>query len=760
MFSNITISDLLMTIVGLGELVIKLFLLYIIWDILSWIFRTFIVPIVERRAYFFKYSFDTWYFERFRRIFWIFRLGLNKRWAIHKTLIGYVARSTFRDNQDSIANDIYVVGYFGRERVGQAKFIEGVCKIILRRTNTQGDEFNDNDPVGYIDPSGKVFKYYQDRNALLDGTKLKVPVFIGQCEDPTINKKTIYETEGEENDDDTLRHIIEERREDFGATTNTEDPDELHNQIAQLKAGKVPKLGDTWFSFRENYPPSKKVKTICLKSGGSVPDGRKRISGFGFWRYLQVYAFPWDFKRLGWGYGYCKEDFFRMPLKEQDNGIRLINRAGAALLLIEKEGLLDYEDERVRDNRKGMAATAILSLCLYYLGFNWIWEGVTLREWFPFLGTILSRVLAMVILFLFVWSIVHTFRKIMMDISPRFERFLEMLNRNTGVIRLVNTIIGICVLGLFFSYSIISYPFVALFISTLIAVVTNRIAFKQRKWEIDDPFNRRNNKEEDTNDGEEISGDDLDIKTYKWDLDTPIKTIPNEFEIKFSKKDILTLRLHNPFRKGSTDGETYANTVSKMIQDELRKPELKSYIQRVRVKINYIAMNENMSFLDKLHLILSFAQPPNIEHEFDIKCRELVVEAKGIPEYLIDQKEGGFLEYCRFPTESLYDKRGDCDCHAAIASALLASFGITSCYITGKVNDGSGHAAVGVECTPELLNFLKPDNYFVDHKSGKKFLYVETTGSQSKVGDMPEGFENMLNDRERQIAIIYPTRKD
>jgi len=754
MFSNTSISDLLMTIVSLGQLVIKLLLYYIIWVIISWIFRTIIVPFFERRAYFYKYSFDTWYFERFRKFLWVFKLGINKRWAIHKTLVGYVTRSAFRDNQDANANDIYTVGYFGRERIGQAKFIDGVCKIILRKTNAQGDEFNDNDPVGFIDKSGKVFKYYQDRNALLNSIKLPLPVFIGQCEDPKCFKKEKYNTKGEENDDATLPYITDERSIEYNIAA--EGDTESNYSTDQPSAVNIPKLGDTWFSFRENYPSPKKVKPICLKSSGSVPDGRKRLSGLGFWRYHQVYAFPWDFKRLAWGYGVCKEDFLRSPLKEQDNGIRLINRAGAALLLIEKEGFLDYEDEIVRDDKKGMAATAILSLCLYYLGFYWIWLAVSSGELFPFLGTMLSRIVGMVLCFFFVWLFVHTFRKIMMDINPRFERFLEMLNRNTGVIGWVNLILGISFAGLILSLFIISYPFFALFLSTFVAVGINRLAYKQRKWEIDDPFKKRIKDNEDEHGEDEIiPTDDLEPREYNWELDSAIKTIQNQFVIQFSRSKITNLRLLNPFRKHYTGG-AYAEKVVAMIQDEFNKPTLHSYIRAAKLQLNKIAADENLSYIDKVHLILSFAQPPNMEYEFDHKCLELLVVPLMIPNDLRENSESGFKEYCRFPSESLYDKKGDCDCHAAIAAALLAACGITCCYITGNVNDGSGHAAVGVECTPELLRFLKSGNYFVDHVSGKRFLYVETTGSQCKVGDVPEGFENMLNERERQIAIVYP----
>jgi len=753
MFSNITIAGLLTTLLNLGIIIIKLFLLYLILQISSkiilWVYRSFIVPVFERRAYFFKYEKDVWYFESFRKLLWIFKLGRNKEWAIYKTLIGYVARSKFADNQDDAANDIYTVGYFGRERIGQAKFIDGVCKIILRRTNAQGDEFNDNDPVGYIDKTGKVFKYYKDRESLLKGKKLKCAEYIGQCELPERYKKKYYTTNGEENDDDTLPLITDERKVEFKKDGSA--------NLSNDELPKFPIFGDTWFFFRENYPKKKKVKTICLKSNGSIPDGKKRFKALG-WRILNVFAYPWDFKRLGWGYGNCKEDFWRSPIKEKDNGIRLIARAGAALLLIEYQGFLDYEDEKVRENKKGLAATAILSLCLYILLFPLLWKLSTFHLWFPFLGSMLSGVLAMTLMFFLLWVIpVHLFRLIMLDTTPRFERFLEMLNNNSGVISWMTALICVSVLGLISSIFLLSNPFFPLFFSALVAIFVNRMAYKQKQWPIDDPFNG-SNKSDETEDEDSLDDtkEDIIYKEHKVALNTPTKNLFLKVKIPFTEKSVKDLRLKNPFRQ-SFSGKTYSQVAAGMINADITDSFVHlSKLKFLKSRINNYARKMNMSFIEKAQFIIAFAQPDNVTYEYDEKCEELLIEKNIIHSSLLEGENGGFKEYCRFPTESLFDKRGDCDCHAALAAGILSSCGIKSCYIIGNVNDGTGHAAIGIECSDELVRFIGQQNSFIDKQTNTRFLYVETTEKNSKIGDVPNGFEKMIEGND--ISIIYPLK--
>lgn len=731
MLLKINTIDLYSFLLNLGQLIAYLVLFYIAWVILSWIYRTLIIPLFERRAYFYKYSFSIWYFERLRKFLFI-KLGLNKRWAIHRSLIGYVARRTFSDNQNATANDIYTVSFFGRERVGQAKFIDGVCKIILRKTNSQGDEFNNNDPVGYIDSSGKVYKYYLDRNALLKGIKLAQPVFIGQCEFPVKSKKQEYNTRGEEEDFATLPYITDER--------NIEITDE-----------KNITLGDTWFSFHENHPGEKKVKTSCFKSSGAVPDGRKRFVGLGFWRYLQVYPFPWDFKKLAWGYGYCKEDFLRTPLKENDNEIRLIARAGAALLLIEKEGFLEYEDEITREEKKGLAATAIVSLCLYFIAFSSLWTAIDSGLLFPFLGGFISKIAAMIICFFMIWFSVH-FLRLFFDSRPSIERFLEMTNHNTGTTGWNKWIITVSIAGLLSSFLITGYPLFALFLCTLIAFMVNRIAFKQKKWEIQDPRKGEGGTDEMENHEVDPGEDDFEIKKYSWTTNTAIKKLNNYFEIPLSKSKIKEWRLANPFRYSQIRFGSYNDTVKEMISDEFFRDDMHSYIKAAKYQLEKIAEKEHLSYIDKVHLLISFAQSPNISYEDDCKCDELMINPESIPSDLL--VDDGFAEYCRYPSETLFDKRGDCECHAAITAALLAACGITSCLITGQVNDGGYHAAIGVEITPEISGFLKSNNFFY-HPSGICFMYVETT-SPAIIGEVPDGFEKMIHGEDTRLTVVNP----
>ena len=89
---NITIEQLLENLKYYGELIIKIFLLYIIVRISSalvvWFWRTLIVPIFKKRAYFYYYQNDGFYSEE--RPLGLFRRIRNVRWTIRTKLVGYV----------------------------------------------------------------------------------------------------------------------------------------------------------------------------------------------------------------------------------------------------------------------------------------------------------------------------------------------------------------------------------------------------------------------------------------------------------------------------------------------------------------------------------------------------------------------------------------------------------------------------------------------------------------------------------------------
>ena len=148
---------------------------------------------------------------------------------------------------------------------------------------------------------------------------------------------------------------------------------------------------------------------------------------------------------------------------------------------------------------------------------------------------------------------------------------------------------------------------------------------------------------------------------------------------------------------------------------------------------------EIMGTLEKIQLIMALCQPPNIEYAKDKDCEELMVDGHNMG--ILDKDGNGYKDYCRFPTETLFDKRGDCDCHAALVGALFAACGYGCCYLVGDTDCGC-HAAIGLEITEELT-VLRQYGEAVFSKANKDYIYVETAG-KCMIGHTPKGIDKML----------------
>jgi hypothetical protein len=93
--------------------------------------------------------------------------------------------------------------------------------------------------------------------------------------------------------------------------------------------------------------------------------------------------------------------------------------------------------------------------------------------------------------------------------------------------------------------------------------------------------------------------------------------------------------------------------------------------------------------------------------------------------YTSDDVTTGFDEYPRFPYETIYDDGGDCEDTSILASAMLTEldYGVALLQF-------SEHMAVGVKC-----DISAGQSYY--SYQGVNFCYLETTGKNWEVGDVP-----------------------
>ncbi len=794
MLNGITIAGLLSTLQGFAIIILKLALLYIVMRVGSalfvWIWRTILVPIFEKRAYFYSYNQEGVFYHE-RRIFGIFRFGRNFRSRINDTLVGYVATKRGRKNENSDANQIYLKRR-GRTFVGEAKSKyresnenekeskkkewkyetngkgERVCNIYLTFPGAEGGTEFDPNPVGYVDKEGKVFKYYLDRDHWKKDIKLEEPEFIGQCETPKAKKGQKDPTGGERDDADVLQYIKWKANE---SNFNNEEDGE-NNGAAELsetiiiderrtfvnKEGKG-QMDGTWLFFRRNRPLFSKVKSKQM-DGGNVNDGERFPYAFlssKLWRILHVYPTFWDCKAMAWGYGYCTEGF-RNPFKQNSGDFPMITRAAAALLLAQKEEFYLDPDEVVSDGVPGAAATALFSLLVYILLYPFLLRFSSMGL-FPVLGEEYSSVITLVGLYFILWlCIINPIRCIVRLNHDGFESFLELMNKNVGVLGWMSTIVVATIIGALGAVFLKGFDYVLLplFLSSLIAVLFNWAFYHQEPWAISGIYEdfKKDDSEDENNKQEEEEKEDQEGNEkirHQAQLYLPTKKIEFDEILLFDSEKLKQLRMENPFRKSLISD--YENTVHDMIQREFYDGDLYSKIMYLRSRVGAYVNKYHLSSVEKVKLILRICQPDNVEYEYDHECPELY---EGFDEEnpLLQKNLGkGFREYCRFPTETIHDKRGDCDCHAAFGAALLAACGYRSCFSLGNTALGC-HAMCGIESTSELQAYCLPDNSFV--KDGKTFILLETTG-QFGLEDQAESQKSMSGNN--TTVIIEPYQK-
>lgn len=709
--------------------------------VIQWVWRSLIVPIFQRRAYFYIYKVDDegFYIEKPLRILW-HRLWRNKRWALQTALIGYVAKRTGGSESDAggsslqAENDIFFTSLSHKTHVGQVKSpaektIPGggkmrICEVILKRSNVEGDKYYDA-PVGFINDKGEVFKYYRDRKAALKGQMLQEPVLIGYARAPQLQE-----------------------RKNFPGSYDTDVE----------AAGCIDSTSSSseWFFFRKRK--KSKVKAQKVTSGTT-------IKGFIYfwaagWRVLHAHL-AGDMARImrPWGVGYAEEDFWG---NNKAAGFSLDARAVAALLLAEQEGFYLRDAEQGSEGTKGMWPTALLSLVCYLCSFPFLNNWSALEHWFEGLvGPQISKVLALILLFFAIWLVVHTFRMLCYDATDRFESFLYKMNSNVGTSNWNTELIIVSVLGLILSVFVVDYLFFPIFFCALIAIVGQRIVYPPKPWDVDNPF--------DGFDDEEDGEDDDNVDEKEQDFDEEVEhsatifttrsSLSLNFKIPYKKDQLKSLRASNPFRDGNTS--EYAERVKQMIEKEYGGI-VYSRIKYVKERIERFVVKHHLSYLEKINLILKLSQPENIIYHHDWNSEELLpqwdepVPNKSLLKTRDDGKDGfGYEEYCRYPTETMYDKRGDCDCHAALAVGLLAACGIRCCYFTNQTNKGTGHAALGIEVNEELRNLVSHKNVFTYKE--KTYIYAEATGANCGIGEVPSDFEDMLRtENGGTYAVVEP----
>ncbi len=136
--------------------------------------------------------------------------------------------------------------------------------------------------------------------------------------------------------------------------------------------------------------------------------------------------------------------------------------------------------------------------------------------------------------------------------------------------------------------------------------------------------------------------------------------------------------------------------------------------QMLARELDNISSAKGFDRLTELNFILSFVQSLN---------------------YYEDLSEEGFIDYYKFPLETLVDEGGDCEDKSVLMATMAHILGYDVVLFVMNVttvltNEKEGHVAVGVHINPQGHYGQYLRDYYI--YNGKSYYYMETTASESR----------------------------
>ena len=413
--------------------------------------------------------------------------------------------------------------------------------------------------------------------------------------------------------------------------------------------------------------------------------------------------------------------------KAKPNVYTVTARAGGFLLLY-KDRQPKPASEYPMAEKMTWRDTALPSSVLFTFIYGLFYLTGMGKMSFPAFGEQIGFIIAMLLVFFVIWAILRQIKIEALLEGKAFDDFLMLIDRNTGVGGLNNWIILTASAALLVSIFIYGSDFIPLQAAMLIGAWVNRKYVSREPWKVADydeeeggrlPEWTDGSDDEDENnnedEGEESGGGDeseveIAERRYAWELDSAYRHSKGELILKFNPEKIATLRSNNPFRLSPNKG--HIANVTELF--DVCKDNQK--VHRVLRYMDNLSREEGLGELERIQFILDFVQKPNIEYEFDEKCDEI----------------GNLSDYARFPDETMFDGRGDCDCKAVLAAVLFREAGYKTAYITTP-----SHAAIAVAFKSKSASeLLEMAGQSIVTKDGYMYFFCETTGDGFKIGDL------------------------
>ena len=387
------------------------------------------------------------------------------------------------------------------------------------------------------------------------------------------------------------------------------------------------------------------------------------------------------------------------------NELTPLARGGAALLLYYRK--LRPEDETPRTAPHVMWDTALPSAFLFSLLF--LVPGMTnFVEEHEFLLNVLGRAGSYVAtglgIYLLLWVLLHFIKVTLLSYNNEVHYYLALLNRQTGIRTWSLVGAGLAFVGFADGLLKDQTTYLPLYLASLVGLGIAYGFATHSPW----PVRPRSRADVPSSATAPPPAEGDIVREYRWEFDTPFKRFVLSTEARFSQEEIDEIRRANPF---SSNWEAAAAEARRLAPALVRDGEAAPQARQITAFLRDASRRNRLTPFEELQMTLGFVQTPNIDYALDENCEE------------IDCRP----EYFRHPAETLFDKRGDCDCKSVLAAALMRSLGYPVLLL---LSPQAGHAAVAVGGAPQSSDA----SLFFFSYEGENYYYCETTGEGWRVG--------------------------
>jgi hypothetical protein len=352
---------------------------------------------------------------------------------------------------------------------------------------------------------------------------------------------------------------------------------------------------------------------------------------------------------------------------------------------------------------------------------------------FPIIGRKWSYVISVSGLYIVLWMFFHLCKVAWLSVSNEVLAYLTMINRQTGIQRWGSFGIVLSVLGILWAFlSENAYLYFPLFLATFIGFFASRVFATAEPWYVE-PRYREYYHEERGEEEEEEEGEI--IRDYVWHLDSPLRDLTFATNVFYRRGEVESIRKENPFYQ---DWQ-YASANGRIMSRKLvLEGEQARQVRRIAKYIINRSKHERLTRFEEIQAALDFVQEGNIKYVLDEECEE-INKAK---------------DYYRFPAETMFDKRGDCDCKSILAAALMRNLGYP---VLLMISLEAEHAAIAVGGAPDLDEI--PGLFFI-YYGGQRYYFCETTGEGWRVGEESPLARQMRDDVQSVVDLTSDMPED